>query len=399
MADKYVATTGHDDTGDGTIGNPWQTISKGVTSISAGDTLYFRVGSYVAGSNFINCVSGTSGARVTIKAYPGESVTFTGGDAVTPTVYCNANRHYITIDGFIIDGGDAATNCIKIHNGNHDWIVQNCELTRSLHSVCLTADKASGSGSNSFINCVIHDGGTDTQLDHGIYCHCDGEVIDHCLIYNIPHGYGIQIYQESASNSTISNNLIHDCSSAGIVLGTGSGHLAYNNIIYNCSGGIHVKFGSGTNCTIANNTIYNSAYYCLMAENTGCNATTLFVNNIVYTSSSIGLITFANVAGAVVWSHNLCSGTADDWRDDSGIAVSTLNKIGDIDGPYDPLFINAANHDFRILSNSPCHNGGVDESGLGFSTDYAGVSRGAAWDIGAYEVTETSSIRLAYRLS
>jgi parallel beta-helix repeat protein len=46
MTTRYVRKTGDDTTGDGTTGTPWLTIHKGLTSISAGDTLLIGDGTY-----------------------------------------------------------------------------------------------------------------------------------------------------------------------------------------------------------------------------------------------------------------------------------------------------------------------------------------------------------------
>jgi len=42
----YVSETGNDSTGDGSSGNPYLTISKGVTEATVGDTVYIVAGTY-----------------------------------------------------------------------------------------------------------------------------------------------------------------------------------------------------------------------------------------------------------------------------------------------------------------------------------------------------------------
>ena len=64
----YVSTTGDDDTGDGTVGNPWQTIQYAVGQVASGDTIMVAGGAYdaftVADKANIDIIS-TEGAVVT----------------------------------------------------------------------------------------------------------------------------------------------------------------------------------------------------------------------------------------------------------------------------------------------------------------------------------------------
>lgn len=56
MATKYISPTGSDTTGDGTSGNPWQTIAKFLASSSSGDTCIMAAGTYstVDQQTFVN---------------------------------------------------------------------------------------------------------------------------------------------------------------------------------------------------------------------------------------------------------------------------------------------------------------------------------------------------------
>jgi hypothetical protein len=50
MATKYISPTGNDTTGDGSLGNPWKTISKGNTGTTTNDTIYMLPGVYLLSS-------------------------------------------------------------------------------------------------------------------------------------------------------------------------------------------------------------------------------------------------------------------------------------------------------------------------------------------------------------
>lgn len=70
---RYIATTGNDSTGDGSISSPWRTLQKGIDSITAGDTLYLRGGTYAGGVVKSGTV-GTAANPITVKAYQSEFV-------------------------------------------------------------------------------------------------------------------------------------------------------------------------------------------------------------------------------------------------------------------------------------------------------------------------------------
>lgn len=50
MATKYINPSGSNDTGDGTSGNPWQTVAYGISQCSSGDTLFLQAGTYPVSS-------------------------------------------------------------------------------------------------------------------------------------------------------------------------------------------------------------------------------------------------------------------------------------------------------------------------------------------------------------
>lgn len=69
---------GDDMNGNGTIGNPWQTLKKALAVAVDGSTIVFRAGTYRGADN-----RGTIGKRLTLQASPNETVWFKGSDVVT----------------------------------------------------------------------------------------------------------------------------------------------------------------------------------------------------------------------------------------------------------------------------------------------------------------------------
>src|SRR4030067_3797103 len=74
--DYYVSPAGNNNTGNGTIGNPWQTIEFAINNIYPGDILYLRGGVYNEQVNSVR--SGTANAYITISAYNNEDAFIDG---------------------------------------------------------------------------------------------------------------------------------------------------------------------------------------------------------------------------------------------------------------------------------------------------------------------------------
>ena len=60
-------TGGNDTTGNGSLGNPYQTIQKAANVAQAGDNVYVRGGTYRETVTLSN--SGTSGSPITFQPY------------------------------------------------------------------------------------------------------------------------------------------------------------------------------------------------------------------------------------------------------------------------------------------------------------------------------------------
>ncbi|MEW6536642.1 MAG: right-handed parallel beta-helix repeat-containing protein [Candidatus Auribacterota bacterium] len=77
----YVAVTGNDSTGDGSSGNPWKTVARGISGMSGGDTLVIREGEYDIQSG-LSISSSKNGTVLNPTVIIGEGnvvLLFTGG--------------------------------------------------------------------------------------------------------------------------------------------------------------------------------------------------------------------------------------------------------------------------------------------------------------------------------
>jgi hypothetical protein len=107
MADIYVATTGNDTTGDGSVGNPYATPGKASGVASGGDTIFVKAGTYTFTSNTIN----VSGGRVSLPA----------GSATAPTriVGYDTNANATNTDTKpVLEGSASTTSALLTQSGN-----------------------------------------------------------------------------------------------------------------------------------------------------------------------------------------------------------------------------------------------------------------------------------------
>ena len=124
-APKYVSTTGNDSTGDGSVGNPWKTIGKGVSMLTGGGTLIVKNGIYSDKPNFIgNVPSGSQARYTTIVAETPMQVRIQSLTALgVADNHVNLSGNYITVDGFIFDmAGTTNPAFTGIVSGNFNTI-------------------------------------------------------------------------------------------------------------------------------------------------------------------------------------------------------------------------------------------------------------------------------------
>jgi parallel beta-helix repeat protein len=366
-ATYYVAPDGND-YGPGTESQPLRTIAKSVSRLRAGDTLLIKQGTYAESinSNFLPIVRGSSwSSPVTIAAYPGHTVVLRPGSTGEVINLAHPAIEYLVIDRLVIDATNANFG-ISLNRASHIKI-QNSEVKNSRLSGILLADR---SDYNQLINLKVHGNGTN-RYDHGIYIATSRNLVERCEIYN-NSAYGIHVYNsapgERAENnliqrSIIRNNGVRDESAAGIILSSGEGNGAYNNIVQNNSHGISINHRA-INSKIYNNVIFGNRHNGIDVGNGS--AAALIKNNILYKN---GAAIYKAGAGTVL-ANNLTT---------------------------DPKFVDPAGGNFALQQNSPAIDAGTTL--IEVRDDFNGVLRpqGAAYDIGAYEYKAASSASVESR--
>jgi nitrous oxidase accessory protein NosD len=358
VSDAYYVALDGDDANPGTEAQPFRTIGKGIGVLDPGDALYVASGTYTESLMGITLAGTNWNYPITIAAYPGGTVVVRPNSGTQ--VLTLADSHYVIIDGFILDGDDARTNVVKMWDSHHVRI-QNSEIKGATSQGILVVNYLTvESDYNEFVNLDIHDNGT-TDSHHGLYIETSYNLIDRCTIHHNA-GFGVHVYMQScddcANDNVVSNNMIHDNataggSGAGIILSSGSGNLAYNNLVWGNKYGVTVAYG------VSGAKVYN---------------------NTVYANDGYGISIDASSTGAVVQNNIVYENAWAEIHDEGSGTVQDHNLAG-----TDPHFIDALAHDFHLQPTSPAIDAGVTLSEV--PDDFDGVSRpqGAGYDIGAYE--------------
>jgi hypothetical protein len=409
----YVDYANGSDSNDGTsTSTPWEhcpgdpnaTDNAASCSPAAGDVIYFKGGVTYTGSISIK-TSGSSGNQI---VYDGTPSGWGTGRAVLSGSFNFNNKGYITIRNFEITGFGYA--------GIYQTVSKTLCTSRIID------------------NNIVHDSGLAYA---GIFLSSNSEsTISNNRVYNIHKGTsggrGILLLGSSlgrTSGNTISGNTVYDTDGTNILVmsqisplvtgnkayGTAAGHS--NGItVYYCNDptishnivwtGARSSYtiegidGTGTGCNIFNNVgdgldTFGYVFACWNGEAPGNSGTLRLINNTFIRSSSnhaalvkpskypfptiimINNIIDGPSSGATIHSYNCF--TANPTPETGGITETNLNN----------LFVDYANHDYRLKSNATCKDRGTDVSSYGVRVrkDIVGTFRpqGSGWDMGAYE--------------
>jgi hypothetical protein len=398
-ATYYVATTGNDFTGNGSIGSPWQTIPKAMRSLRAGDWLYIRGGTYSISSGYGNSSSDTYGCipscptswagATKIMNYPGEKVVINHAGFNMDNAISAGGVAYLIWQGdrrenFIhnaINSGDLVG--LRVNDSAHhvrfqSMTIQNFKSTAGIMWACSHSDARKPSFLELIDNLVQYngDGSYETVHEHGIYVSCGQDLLLTRNKFFNNWAFGIHGNAHLGSDRwTVTQNLIEGRSgtevgtTACIYVTGGSQHLIANNIcIANGSGPYKITVGVATGETasstvIANNTIYGTPLGVQILRNSGFR----ILNNL-FVDVPTGV---QDIPNTNYISNNLSVS--------AGSGFANVNPASSI-------------YDFHLTQSSPAIDKGIAVSGFtdyfgrtSISTDYTGAARIGAIDIGAFE--------------
>jgi hypothetical protein len=139
----YVSTTGNDTTGNGTIGNPYLTIGKANSMLTAGvgGTIYVRGGTYSMASSVVYLKGGNASSWTRVRRYPGESVILDGGFAQTAAFESVDQIGYLEIHGFKCQNFIVWAIFVD-RNGGSNYLIRNCTARESSAAIKFAANGA-----------------------------------------------------------------------------------------------------------------------------------------------------------------------------------------------------------------------------------------------------------------
>jgi hypothetical protein len=125
LASTYYVAPGGDDSGDGSLGDPWASFARAGTQMAPGDTLFLRGGTYT--ETLAPSVSGTPDERLVFARYQGEEPILTG------VQYCVdlRGRSFVVIDGITCDGMDIRPNA-TVEVGAVIWSLPGSEASHNI---------------------------------------------------------------------------------------------------------------------------------------------------------------------------------------------------------------------------------------------------------------------------
>lgn len=344
----------------------------------AGTTRYVDVNCRASAAPYTSWpTAGTNIQQVIDACWRGDIVLVTNGIYDTGGKYLSSSTNRVAITSAIT---------VRSINGPHATIIRGHQIPGTIYGpdavrcVCISSPGALLSGF------TVREGTTIGDMGGGIYCTVSDAVISNCtLTANAVSGYGGGIVGGTAINCTIISNtgvrgggacstLLKNCSVVGNVATTDGGGT------YMCSMGGCFVFGN-TASGLAGGCLFGSYTNCTIVENSaGQDSGGTYRNDNDLNGRLYNCIVYYNHAPL----HSNCSSLSAAVATNCCITPVPTNGTFNITNA--PLFINAADGNYRLQSNSPCIDVG-DSRFTNFSSDLDGRPRvvNGTVDLGAYE--------------
>lgn len=247
----YVSSTARPG-GDGSRRRPMRSFRRALARLGPGITVTLRPGTYTG--TFFADRDGGPGRPAVIQGLPGEVALIRGRLEV--------GGSHVVVSGLTFDQSEGPVHDVAIFvTGKDDWIAHN-EIRHANKSGILVGD---GADRLSVVGNWIHDNGTSSSFDHGVYWAggVGGLLAQNVIDRNA--AYGVQLYP-NADGILVRRNTIVSNGRAGIVIGgigtstSDSDSLAHNIVAFNRQQGIRTSWSgqAGSNDSATDNLAFGN---------------------------------------------------------------------------------------------------------------------------------------------
>lgn len=425
----YLSPSGSDAGGNGSIGQPWRTITKAMTVALAGDTVLMRAGSYnYTTRQTIGNKHGSAGNYIKIMNYPGETpiVNAISGYTYEEGIYIYDST-YIHIKGLEITGytqpaSNKWGNAIKAIDISH-CVLELLNIHHNCFGISLTDDDGV-SDDNLILNCDVSYSEDPITAFPPPY--------DHLFPYGNADGITIRCENSQNTVNTVKGCRMWYCSDDGMDLWENEGVVivdscwsfwnGYYPDTFDRSPGDGNGFKLGPTYLLPFGVVLRKVRNCIAFQNpvwgfvrNGCMGQMEIYNNVAFSNGYAGSgggfffgndgsssdmafyiknnIAYDNVNNYSFWNNELLSNVSfNSWQiggvktddDFKGVVAPGVTGARKPDGSLPDL-------DFMKLAvTSDMVGAGVN---VGLSVDAAGVPWGSPPSLGAYEVNTTSTIK------
>lgn len=427
----YVVDRGHPQASDANPGSealPWRTISHAAATVSAGDTVYVKAGTYP--ERVVIQRSGAAGAEIVFAAYPGHTVTIDGTHVTVPEfsgLVSLQGAHYVRFQGFHVTQAGPTTSSagIQVEDCSHVTIADNHTSHTASSGILVwhstnvvvagnDVERAMTTGAASRNECITVGRTTNFEVANN-HVHDTmqprGEGIDikdgsshgsvhHNTVAHVPSvGIYVDAWDQHTHDISVHSNTVHDVDGDGIAMASEQGGLLerieiYNNVSYhNRYVGLNIS-----DCCIAshpmsdirivNNSFWGNGWgeWGGGLANANAQAQGVVIRNNAVAGNLSFEIAFEGVspAGSTL-DHNLIGA----WHGYPDEVCGTDCQVGD------PRWVNPSAGDFHLQAGSPAIDRGSATDAP--AVDFEGTSRpqGHGVDIGAFEYRSGSSCALS----
>ncbi|MCP4660710.1 MAG: DUF1565 domain-containing protein [bacterium] len=418
-ADVYYVALNGLNSNPGSESKPWRTIQKAANTMTAGDTVYIKAGTY--SERVVPQASGSAGNLITYAAYPGHAVTIDGTGVSIPAAWGGlfeiSERSYIKVSGLRIRDAGPDDNHVGILVEDSSYVTIEDNVTYNTASSGIgvwSSDHVVVAGNEVELAC--NDGEQECLTVAGTDVF---EVRDNWVHDGGPGsigGEGIDV-KDGSSNGVVYGNRVESLTRLGIYIDAWDKHTynidVYQNTVSDCAAdGFAVASEAGgllENVRIFNNVAYHNKWLGLTVAGWGAPVPSHPIQDLTVINNTFhangwsewgGGISVENpdAVGVVLRNNIVSQNLSFQIQVDSGVPMPTTDNNlidgfrgvpGEIRGSEyeegDPGFENPSTPDHHLTEGSPAIDTGSAVAAPADDFDGTPRPQGSGVDMGAFE--------------